>query len=416
MNLKHRQTCRVCGNPHLADVIDLGDQFLQGSFVKDGMTKPTVRKIPTKLVRCDTSKNENGCGLVQMSVTVPPSILYSNYWYQSGISKTMKDHLKEIVDEVVKLVNPKQVLDIAANDLTLLKNYAPEVGKVAIDPSDILRRSTLENTHAINDLFPTKKLPAGILFDVITTIAMFYDLEDPVEFVKEVNAHLAADGVWVVEVAYLPDTLKQVSYDTIVSEHLEMYSLSSLEYILKEAGLRAFKAELNPINGGSIKLFACKEGCFKYDSPENSNHLMNLRIAEFDLKLDTDEPYEMFRSKVRIQRDELRNLIKGILAEGKVIHQYGSSTKANTLLQYCGLNYSHIPYAAERSPEKWGARTLGTNIQIISEEESRAMKPDYYLVGPWHFKDEILKREADTIRSGIKFIFPLPNVTVVGNS
>lgn len=413
MNLKHRQTCRSCGNTHLVDVIDLGDQYLQGSFVKEGMTKPTTRRIPTKLVRCDTSKNENACGLVQTSVTTPPKILYSNYWYQSGISKTMKDHLKGIVDEIVQLVNPKVVLDIAANDLTLLRNYSPETVKVAIDPSDILRRSVLDNCHSINDLFPTKKLEEVWRFDAITSIAMFYDLEDPVDFVRNIEKRLTPEGIWVVEVAYLPDTLAQVSYDTIVGEHLEYYTLSSLEYILKASGLRAFKAEVNDINGGSIKLWACKEDCFKYDTEVNNIFLTELRIKEFDLELDTDKPYEMFRSKVTIQRDELRKLIKGILAEGKIIHQYGSSTKANTLLQYCGLDYTSIPYAAERSPEKYGAMTLGTNIKIISEEESRAMKPDYYLVGPWHFKNEILKREAETINGGIKFIFPLPNVIIV---
>lgn len=416
MNLKHRQTCRICGNPHLVEVIDLGEQWLQGSFVKPGLSQPSARRIPTKLVRCDGARTETACGAVQMSVTTPPTILYHSYWYRSAVSKTMRDHLKGIVDEVVALVNPTTVLDIAANDLTLLSYYAPDVRKVAIDPSDILRRSTLPNTHAINDCFPTAKLDAAYCFDAITTIAMFYDIEDPVTFVRKVRDHLTDEGVWVVEVAYLPATLKQVSYDTIVHEHLMMYSLSSLERVLADAGMRAFKAEVNEVNGGSIKLWTCRDTCFRYDTEEQTAYLNELRVNEFSLALDTDEPYETFRAKVRTQREDLRALVSSIRAAGGTIHLLGASTKMNTILQYAGLDHTVIPYAAERSPEKHGARTLGTGIEIISEEASRAMLKagDAYLVGPWHFKAEIVAREQDTLARGVKLIFPLPRLEVIG--
>ena len=130
MHLKHRQTCRVCGNAHLTDVIDLGDQYLQGSFVKPGMPEPSRRKIPTKLVRCDVSKDEDACGLVQMSVTTPPEVLYRSYWYSSGISQTMRTHLASIAMEVQELRphvrgsgRPRWYLDIACNDGTLLSCY-----------------------------------------------------------------------------------------------------------------------------------------------------------------------------------------------------------------------------------------------------------------------------------------------------
>lgn len=415
MNLKHRTTCRICGNPHLVDVLDLGDQYLQGSFVKAGQPQPSTRKIPTKLVRCDVSRYQEACGAVQMSVTTSPTVLYRSYWYRSSVSQTMRDHLKGIAQEVTQLVKPTQVMDLAANDLELLRHYTPEVVKVAVDPSDILRRSTLDNTHAINDCFPTRKLDPEARFDAITTIAMFYDIEDPIDFVKHVEKHLTPEGIWIVEVAYLPATLKQVSYDTVVHEHLLYYSLASLEHVLRAAGLRAFKAELNEINGGSIKVLACKEGCFKYDSDENSEHLNKLRVDEFDMALDTEEPYESFRAKVRVQRDDLRKLIHKLRAEGRTVHLLGASTKCNTLLQYCGLDVNDIPYAAERSPEKHGAKTLGTNIRIVSEEDSRVMlkEGDAYLVGPWHFRDEIIKREEETLKRGISLIFPLPKLEVV---
>lgn len=422
MNLKHRQTCRICGNPHLVDVLDLGDQYLQGSFVKAGQPQPSTRKIPTKLVRCDVSRFQEACGAVQMSVTTSPTVLYRSYWYRSSVSQTMRDHLKGIVDQVNQTVTLRgrgdrvsSVLDIASNDGTLLGFYSDDLNKWGIDPSDIARNTGRNSTTIINDCFPTRKLDPEARFDAITTIAMFYDIDDPIDFVKHVEKHLTPEGIWIVEVAYLPATLKQVSYDTVVHEHLLYYSLASLEHVLRAAGLRAFKAELNEINGGSIKVLACKEGCFKYDSDENSEHLNKLRVDEFDMALDTEEPYESFRAKVRVQRDDLRKLIHKLRAEGRTVHLLGASTKCNTLLQYCGLDVNDIPYAAERSPEKHGAKTLGTNIRIVSEEDSRAMlkEGDAYLVGPWHFRDEIIKREEETLKRGISLIFPLPKLEVI---
>ena len=453
MNLKHRQTCRVCGNPHLKDVIDLGDQYLQGSFVKPGMPEPTTRKIPTKLVRCDTSKWQSGCGLVQTTVSVPPQVLYSNYWYQSAISKTMRDHLKEIVEEGMSYRPlPTRVLDIAANDGTLLRFYPSEhivhrparpseiiwgVGgsssftmdsgcdaynekvtlhRAAIDPSDIARKIG-DGITVINDTFPTSKLSAKptdyLRFDIITSIAMFYDVEDPITFVQAIKAQLRSSGVWIVEVAYLPATLRQVSYDTIVHEHLLYYSLATLEEVFKRGGMRCIKATTNDINGGSIRCVVVHDDCFSHDKQEDLDALNRIRVEEFDLGLDTDKPYDLFRSKVVLQKHELTKLIHVIKAEGGVIHLYGASTKSMTLLQYCGFDNNTIPYAWERSPEKVGGKTLGTGIRMISEEQGRAMKPDYVLVGPWHFKKEILEREKDTINGGVRFIIPLPTIEVI---
>lgn len=436
MHLRYRQTCRVCGNPHLADVIDLGEQYLQGSFVKVGMPEPSRRKIPTKLVRCDVTRNQDGCGLVQMSVSTPPDVLYRSYWYQSGISATMREHLAGIVREVIDCLKgveglplPRRVLDIACNDLTLLRNYpSPEFARWGVDPSDIARRSPASDITVINDLFPSSSRQLQYWngstrwepkeFDAITSIAMLYDLEDPVTFCRAIKQHLAPAGLWVVELAYLPATLRQVSYDTIVGEHLGYYSLAVLERVFAMAGLRCFRAETNDINGGSIQCYVTHADCHTHDLPEWTAALAVLRTAEFDMALDTPAPYDLFKSQVTVQRDALLTLLREIKARGQVVAQYGSSTKANTLLQFTGLDHTDIPFAMERSEAKWGAKTLGTDIPIISEEEGRARQPDYVLVGPWHFKEEILRRERDTIngangRKPIAFIFPLPTLSVV---
>lgn len=418
MHIKYRTSCRICGNTNLTHVIDLGYQHLQGCFVKDSIPKPSFRKTPNLLVRCDVSKNENACGLVQTAHTVPPEIMYANYWYQSGISNTMKKHLEDIVKlAMIKVPHPRNVLDIACNDGTLLNFYPSSVcSKCGIDPSDItanLRAKTLrelkEKLYIIHDFFPYSFSSS---FDIITSIAMFYDLEDPNSFVKEIsNKTLSIDGIWCLEVAYLPYILSRLCYDTIVSEHLEHYHLAPLEYLFRKNDLKLVDVYLNDTNGGSIQCWVAHKECNIFDNKEAKERISQIRMKEFDLALDTDKPYEMFRNRITVQKNELVSLLNELHQKGNSIHLYGASTKANTLLEYCEIGPEIISFASERSPEKWGAKTI-SGINIISEEESRKMKPNYYLVGPWHFKTEILEREKEIRKLGTKFIFPLPKVTI----
>ncbi len=417
MHIIHRQTCRVCGSPHLSTAIDLGEQFLQGSFVKEGHVVPPLRKIPTLLVRCDVEKNEKGCGLIQMGHSVPPDILYANYWYRSGTNATMRDHLGGIVKSALEITGAKsgRVLDIGCNDGTLLSNYPDGFEKFGVDPSDIAR-TVKPPVTVVNSTFPSRQLNTLVgdkKFDVITSIAMYYDLESPTGFARAIADLLSPQGVWIVEMSYLPLMLKQNSFDTICHEHLEYYSLAVLEYIARDAGLRVFKASLNDVNGGSIRLYLTKADNVKYDSKKANDLLRHLRLYEFDLKLDTAEPYQSFQRRIDDVRDKLEAFLTAARRKGEHIHVYGASTKGNVLLQWCRIGSSMVDCAADRNPDKHGAHTLGTNIPIVSEEESRAAKPDYYLVLPWHFKAEFLERERAAIMAGTKMIFPLPEVTVV---
>jgi hypothetical protein len=422
MNIKHRQSCRICGNTHFKEVIDLGYQNLQGSFLKEGKGQTSLRKIPNKIVRCDVSKNENACGLVQTLNTIPPKIMYSNYWYESNISKTMRDHLKSVVDKALEFIpSPKRVLDIAMNDGTLLLNYNQNIELYGVDPSDITKKVKEKYPHIkiYNDLFPCQEMQKDNLngtFDIITSIACFYDLDNPLDFCVNINKLLSNDGVWIFEMAYLVDIIDNLCYDTFCSEHLEHYHLAPVEYLLEQAGMRLVYAETNDINGGSVCCYAVKNNNFRYDNEQRSSALMSLRFKEFDMALDDDKVYEDFKNRIVAQKYELVKFVnEEIIKNKKTLHLYGASTKVNTLLGYCfGDDISkYIKYAAERSPEKYGAETL-SGIKIVSEEESRSMKPDYYLVGPWHFKKEIVEREKDAINNGIKFIFPLPKFEVIG--
>lgn len=416
MHIRKRNTCRVCGSDSLKKVIDLGPQYLQGSFIKPGKEMPSTRKIDSTLVRCNPEADENACGLLQMEHSVPSEILYAAYWYRSGTNNTMRDHLKDIVDSVVNTVNQNKhplVLDIGCNDGTLLGFYPKNFIKYGCDPSDVAQE--VKEATVVQDIFPSEelfKMLEGKKLDVITSIAMFYDLESPVDFVKGIKRFLSANGVWVFEMSYMPRMLEMDSYDTICHEHLEYYSLAVLEKILSLGGMKIFKISFNDINGGSIRCYATHRENSKHDKKENYQLINETRHKEFDLKLDTDAPYVAFQKRINLLKTELHDLLVKLRSEGKTIHIYGASTKGNTILQWCNIDNTLVDFAAERNPDKFGAMTLGTNIPIISEAESRAMKPDYYLVLPWHFKDEFLEREKEMLEQGTGFIYPVPKVEI----
>ena len=417
MHLVHRHTCRVCGSAALTPVIDLGPQYLQGSFFKPGKETPPLRRIPCTLVRCNPMLDEKACGLLQMAHSVPPEILYSAYWYRSGTNATMRNHLDAIAREasVTVRVQDATVLDIGCNDGTLLKAYPASFRKFGVDPSDVASEVG-DGITVVQDLFPSLELAqrmGGRKADIVTSIAMFYDLEAPVAFASAIRDILAPDGIWILEMSYMPRMLEMNSYDTICHEHLEYYSLTVIEKIVARAGLKVVRIEQNDINGGSLRCYVAHAACMAHKRETWQSELRRMRQDEFDLELDTDKPYRSFQDRINVHRDQLLGLLKRLRGEGKRIHIYGASTKGNTILQWCGIDQRIIDCAAERNPDKFGARTLGTEVPIVSEEESRSQKPDYYLVLPWHFQEEFLQREKAMLEAGTGFIFPLPEVRII---
>ncbi len=418
-SLTTRTTCRVCGSPHLAPVLSLGDQRIAGAFAEPGGDQPVQRAIPLELVRCDMTQDQDACGLIQTRHTVPGSILYHSYWYRSGVNRTMTENLHAIAREaeaIAGLTPGDLVIDIGCNDGTLLDGYgAAGLRCLGFDPSDVTRYAIEKGYEVVRDFYSYEQLRArhpDRKAKVVTSIAMFYDLEDPRAFVADVAAALAEEGLWVMELHYLPTMLEMNSFDAIVHEHLEYYSLAVIERLVTEAGLEIVRGETNDVNGGSIRLFIGRAGK-RTISADDDRALQRLRIREFELELDAPAPYERFRAGAERVRDELADLCRRLVAEGKTIHVYGASTKGNTILQYAGIDASLIPYAADRNPDKWGSETIATRIPIISEEDSRAMRPDYYLALPWHFLDEFLEREQDYLAAGGRFIVPLPEVRIV---
>ena len=271
----------------------------------------------------------------------------------------------------------KRVLDIGCNDGTLLEQIPDDFERWGIDPSDIAA-TIPPPVQVINTVFPSDSAThrlSGLSFDLITSVAMFYDLEDPVGFARNVQALLDCDGIWVLEMSYMPLMLAMNSFDTVCHEHLEYYSLSVLNTIMSRAGLRIFKVSLNWINGGSIRCYVCKADCFRYDTAQARDMIRRLQVNEFQMQLDTNVPYLAFQLRIDALRTQMTELLARIHADGGRVHVYGASTKGNVLLQWYGIDSYKVPFAADRNPDKVGALTLGTGIRIISEEQSREMRP-----------------------------------------
>jgi hypothetical protein len=404
--------CRISGSSNLVNVLSLGEQYLTGVFPVS--KEQQVTKGPVDLMWCPDS------GLVQMKQSYSLDEMYGdNYGYRSGLNQSMVNHLQNKVNSLLRKINLAPgdiILDIGSNDATSLKCYPSHLRRIGIDPTgnkfkeyypaDISLVPDFFSADNFRKIFPSEKAK------IVTSIAMFYDLEDPVKFASDIEQVLADDGIWHFEQSYLPSMLRTNSYDTICQEHLEYYSLIAVKYILEKANLRIIDVEMNDINGGSFAVTAAKK---------NSQHVSNealiswMLLEEERMGLNTKEPYQQFAHRVKEHRESLISLLDKLKSAGKRIIGYGASTKGNVLLQYCNIDTRYLDSIAEVNEQKFGSYTPGTLIPIISEKDAIASKPDYFFVLPWHFRNNILNREnAKEFRaSGGKFIFPLPFIEIV---
>jgi NDP-4-keto-2,6-dideoxyhexose 3-C-methyltransferase len=413
------ERCRICGSDELVDVVDMGAQYVASLFPTGPLPAELDQPFPLHVIRCAAP---GGCGLVQLEHAVSPRVLYDHYGYRSGTNEMMRANLAGIAHQTESIVSLRPgdvVLDIGCNDGTLLESYAtPGIDRVGIDPSDAIKAIENPDITAVNDFFNKdtfEKVRPGKKARAVTSIAMFYDLSDPAAFVRDVGAVLDDDGIWVLELSYLPAMLEANAFDTICHEHLEYYSLGAIEWLFRSEGFELLRVDVNDVNGGSFRLVVSREG----SRPRNAGALAGierLRRAEEALGLATDAPYERFREACAGVKSELTRLILAIKDQGKRVYVYGASTKGNTLLQFCGLDGRMIDKAADRNPDKWGTKTVGTGIPIISEDEARADAPEYFLALPWHFEKGFIKREQEYLARGGHFIFPLPEVRVIGAS
>ena len=404
------EQCRVGGGRTLIDVLDLGRQALTGVFPK--RVDEPITTGPLRLVWCPES------GLLQLAHSYDLGEMYGeNYGYRSGLNASMVRHLSTKVAQLERFAGLSAgdaVLDIGSNDGTSLKAYAtPSLQRTGIDPTGAkFRQYYPDDITLVPDFFSAEayRKAGGKPAKLVTSIAMFYDLEDPIAFAREIEQVLAPGGVWHFEQSYMPSMLRMTSYDTVCHEHLEYYSLGVVNRILDAAGLRAVDVKLNGINGGSFAISAVR----KSDGREGERAVLDWLLGqEQRMNLDTPRPYREFEDRVYRHRADLMRLLKTLAADGKMVAGYGASTKGNVVLQFCGITTEELPVIAEVNPDKFGAFTPGTNIPIASEAEVKAMKPDYYLVLPWHFKEGIMQREAEFLAGGGRMIFPFPEIEIV---
>lgn len=398
---------------------------LQSLYVSDFLNndeKPRGGKYPLDIVLDET------INAPRLKTVAPSGVMYGKYWYRSGINNSMKIELQNIVETIksrFKLVENDIWLDVACNDGTLLSYVPKSCIRVGIDPADntYVQESKQHANVIVQDYFSLNawnKTPFGQQkAKIITSIAVFYDLDDPISFVNDIKSVLSKDGMWVLQLSYTPLMIKQLAFDNICHEHVYYYSVENLKILFEKCGLEIVDVELNDVNGGSFRVFVMnKDGDkSKYGTAPlrdvASYRVESLLQYENSLNLSSAETWKKFKTKIDNLKIEVVSFIKEAKKNGKTVWGYGASTKGNTLLQYFGLDHTMIDAIAERSPYKWGLKTVGTNIPIKSEADMRSVQPDYLLVLPWHFISEFVEREKNYLGKGGKFIVPCPSFKVI---
>ena len=401
--------CRNCNSKKISNLFTLGNQSYTGKFPE--YPNQIVKKGEINLVIC------NKCNLVQLGNRFDLKYLYGpSYGYRTGINQTMTNHVQQItryLKNKVKLSKGESVLDIASNDGTLLNFYDKNIIKFGIDP---LVKKYLSNYKKINykisNFFNYNKVAKKYKkkFKIITALSVFYDLENPNLFLQGIEKLLDSKGIALIEIADLYSILKKKMFDAICHEHLEYYSTEVLINMFKKNRLKLIDIKENDINGSSKQFYLAK---INSSLRVNLKKINNVIKKEKNLKMNKIKTFYNFKNEIDKIKLKLINKLNQIKNNNGRIHGYGASTKGNVLLQYFGIDNKYLDFIAERNPKKYGCYTPGTKIKIISEKKSRALKPDFYLVLPWHFKEEIIKRESSTLKSGTKLIFPLPNLKII---
>jgi SAM-dependent methyltransferase len=410
----------------MKELFSLGELYVS-DFIKQDTETTIQNYIPSDAKKYELKLMlDEETGAVRLEKPAPMNTMYGKYWYRSGINATMKNELSSIVDSITKLVPLKENdiwLDIACNDGTLLSYVPKNIICVGIDPADDSFKKESEK-HAdiiVQDYFSQAAWPYGLLkAKVVTCIAMFYDLDDPNPFLKDVYDVMDDNGLFVLQLSYTPLMIHQVAFDNICHEHIYYYSLFNMMKLLDKNGFEVVDCQLNDVNGGSFRLYVVKN-TFKKENfaTQPYRDVCDFRIAsliglEMIQNISEPETWLKFKQNIDSLKNQVVSFIKEEKSKGKRIWGYGASTKGNTLLQYFGLDNSLIDGIAERSTYKWGLKTIGTDIPIYSENEMRKAQPDYLLVLPWHFVEEFKKREDDYLKAGGKFIVPCPKFEVVG--
>ncbi|MBU1255405.1 class I SAM-dependent methyltransferase [Patescibacteria group bacterium] len=419
MDYKRRiDSCRSCDSRDLSGILSLGDLYVTNFVDSEAEQGP---KIPLDLVLCDS---KDGCGLLQLRHTTPPELMWGEqYWYKSGINPMIRADLKDIVEKskaLIQLEPGDTVVDIGCNDGTLLGFYdVPGLNRVGFEPSkNVAIEAQAKGIRVVRDFFNGEAYFSEVEREkakIITAISMFYDLDAPNDFVRDVGRCLDEDGLFVIQQNYLASMLKNNAVDNVCHEHLEYYSYNSLENLLDRHGFETFDAELNEINGGSIRNYIRLKGSKIRQSDEAKRRLDDLRKSEEENKLNDPETYHAFARRINSIREELVSFLTEEKRKGKTICGLGASTRGNTTLQYFGLTSELIDCIFDKNPDKEGKRTVGSLIPVTSPENIGRYNPDYQLVLIYHIFKGVGEDEKRFVENGGKFILPLPKIKIIGD-
>lgn len=408
--MRQIRNCRSCGSKKLDSLFSLGNLYYTGIFPKKKISN--LPRGELRLVKC------HRCSLVQLSENFDVNKMYgSNYGYRTGLNKSMVSHIKNKIKYLKKKIQINKgdtILDIGSNDGTLLKcfNYK-KYNLIGIDPTiskfrkyypkEIKKIPKFFSKKNLNNVLKNKKAK------LITSIAMFYDLPNPIAFAKDIHDILDDKGIWHLEQSYSGFMLKNLSYDTICHEHAEYYSLKSIKYIFDKSNLQIIDIKFNDVNGGSFAMSVAKK-----NSSIKTNNLAIKKILNNEKKnrVNSTNEYKNFFKKICKEKIKLISLLSKFKKNNKLVFGYGASTKGNVILQFCNLTTDHIRFICDVNKDKENCYTPGSKIKIISESVAKKIKPDYYFVFPWHFKKFILKKEKSIIKKGTRFIFPLPKLSI----
>jgi len=394
-----RADCRSCGGP-LSPVFSLGEHALPDF----GITDPeSWRYAPLDIVQCES------CLLIQLGHTVDRDSLFSRYWYRSGISETMRAALNDVADGAIiygRIAKDDVVVDIGANDGTLLGMFPDDARRIAFEPSSIDPRENAPGCVPVRGYFSAdaySKVEPETLAKAVTSIAMFYSVEEPARFVADVARILHPSGVWVLQMNDLLALYDNNSFDIIGHEHVAVWSLHALSDLLKKHGLQVFRVERNKVNGGSIRC---------YIQHSNGGWRPQLNVYE-QLMAENEVRPSLLAKHVNWAAEGLRELLIDLKRDGKRVMGYGASTRGCTILQAADIDFDLLECVADRDPSKHGFLMPGTQIPIVSEEQMREEKPDYLLALPYSYMKQFKEREADFIKRGGAFIVPLPEARVL---
>ena len=412
MQPKRISKCRLCGWEGFSPAIDLGEMAFTGYFPKATSVIPlargeeTVPRGPLELVECEA------CGLVQIAHHYASGLMYgSTYGYRSGLNSSMARHLTGIAEQAWRLAKPEQgeaVVDIGANDGTLLNCYPDHVRRFAFDPlAEKWAEHYKPGIVRFSGCFDAEQGIAVVGRDnakIVTSIACFYDMPDPVGVARGIYAILKDGGIWILEQATVGSIMQAGAWDQICHEHMEYYGLAQLLNILERASLRLVGADWNSANGGSWRFIAQKGGTLPaLKSPANwTAH------SHYD--------WNNLRSTIDRNCSELKAFLEAEKAAGRTVWGYGASTKGNVFLQRAGIGPELLPLILDANAEKDGCVTPGTGIPIRYQPDAwsvREPRPDALLVLPWHFRIFIIEKERAFLDAGGRLVFALPELTIV---